>query len=171
MCNNTISRTSLRHERPMMKSLRRFLSCTWIVLGVGFCTRSASGLSQHPVGEWTSHVLWRPGETRSWWPGTTWWHALTLPCSPSTPQLRSGLVHQRAGLSEGKPTALRTMELRQQWIVGYANGGVDLRDGWGTTHLPDLRISQVTGDKRFKTSRSTVTRHTCRPTSGWSWWI
>ena len=54
-----------------------------------------------------------------------------------------------SGLSEVNPTALAYDELRQQWIVGYANGSVDFRDGWGTTNLPDFRISQVTGDKRI----------------------
>ena len=51
------------------------------------------------------------------------------------------------GLSEVNPTALAYDEERQQWIVGYANGSLDFRDSWGTTNLPDFRISQVTGDK------------------------
>ena len=36
------------------------------------------------------------------------------------------------------------------WVVGYDNGGVDLKDAWGVTHLPDLRIAQVVGTKRVR---------------------
>ena len=51
------------------------------------------------------------------------------------------------GLSEVNPTALAYDKERDQWVVGYANGSVDFRDSWGTTNLPDFRISQLTGDK------------------------
>ena len=35
-------------------------------------------------------------------------------------------------------------------MVGYEDGGIDLRDDWGVTNVPDLRISQVVGDKGIR---------------------
>ena len=53
------------------------------------------------------------------------------------------------GLSQGNPSAIGYDAQRDQWIVAYEDGGIDLRDAWGVTNIPDLRIAQVVGSKRI----------------------
>lgn len=53
------------------------------------------------------------------------------------------------GLSQGNPSAMGYDATRNQWIVAYDDGGIDLRDAWGVTNIPDLRIAQVVGSKRI----------------------
>ena len=52
-------------------------------------------------------------------------------------------------LSQGNPSALGYDEQRNQWVIAYADGGIDLKDAWGVTNIPDLRIAQVVGDKKI----------------------
>jgi len=59
-------------------------------------------------------------------------------------------VVKGSGLSQGNPSALGYDEARDQWIVAYEDGGVDLRDDWGVTNIPDLRIAQVVGSKLIR---------------------
>ena len=54
------------------------------------------------------------------------------------------------GLTQGKPSAMAYDPVTALWVIGYDNGGVDLKDAWGVTHLPDLRIAQVVGTKRIQ---------------------
>ena len=54
------------------------------------------------------------------------------------------------GLSQSNPTALGYDALRDQWVVAYDDGGIDLRNSWGVTNIPDLRIAQVVGSKRIQ---------------------
>ena len=54
------------------------------------------------------------------------------------------------GLTQGKPSAMAYDPVTGLWVIGYDNGGVDLKDAWGVTHLPDLRIAQVVGTKRIQ---------------------
>ena len=42
------------------------------------------------------------------------------------------------GLSQSNPTALGYDALRDQWVVAYDDGGIDLRDSWGVTNIPDI---------------------------------
>ncbi|MEE2919402.1 MAG: hypothetical protein VYA72_04320 [Bacteroidota bacterium] len=134
------------------KSLRkRFLSCTWMgSWGWAFVSlSSASGLAQHPVGEWTSHVPYdRVREVMLAGDNVVARTDFAL-FTVDTSTYEVVRYTKGSGLSEVNPTALAYDELRQQWIVGYANGSVDFRDSWGTTNVPDFRISQVTGDKRI----------------------
>ena len=54
------------------------------------------------------------------------------------------------GLSQSNPSALGYDALRDQWVVAYDDGGIDLRSSWGVTNIPDLRIAQVVGSKRIQ---------------------
>ena len=54
------------------------------------------------------------------------------------------------GLSQSNPTALGYDALRDQWVVAYDDGGIDLRNSLGVTNIPDLRIAQVVGSKRIQ---------------------
>ena len=117
----------------------------WFCLLVGLS--SAAMQAQNVVGEWTSHVPYeRVRETvlaGDQIVARTDYALFTV----DTATFEVNRYTKGYGLSEVNPTALAYDEERQQWIVGYANGSLDFRDSWGTTNLPDFRISQVTGDK------------------------
>ena len=53
------------------------------------------------------------------------------------------------GLSQSNPSALGYDRSRDQWIIAYDDGGIDLRDNAGVTNIPDLRIAQIVGSKRI----------------------
>jgi ligand-binding sensor domain-containing protein len=59
-------------------------------------------------------------------------------------------VVKGTALSQSNPSALGYDAERDQWIVAYEDGGIDLRDAWGTTTVPDLRIAQIVGSKRIE---------------------
>jgi len=54
-----------------------------------------------------------------------------------------------AQLSQGNPSAMAWDATRQQLVIGYADGGIDLRSEAGLVNIPDLRIAQVVGSKRI----------------------
>ena len=58
-------------------------------------------------------------------------------------------VVKGTGLSQGNPSAMGYDPERRQWVIAYEDGGIDLRDEWGVTNIPDLRIAQVVGSKRI----------------------
>ena len=54
------------------------------------------------------------------------------------------------GLSQSNPSAIKYDDARAQWVVGYEDGGIDIFDDWGVINVPDLRITQVIGDKAIR---------------------
>ena len=102
------------------KSLRkRFLSCTWMgSWGWAFVSlSSASGLAQHPVGEWTSHVPYdRVREVMLAGDNVVARTDFAL-FTVDTSTYEVVRYTKGSGLSEVNPTALAYDELRQQWIT------------------------------------------------------
>ena len=118
----------------------------WVVTITGFLAGHAIH-AQHPVGSWRSHVpfeavheiLFADGEVLARTP-----YALF---SVDTATFEVTRFTKQGGLTDVDPTALGFDPIRQRWIVGYANGSIDLRDAFGTANIPDLRIAQIQGDK------------------------
>ena len=117
---------------------------------VAFCTCAVVSLwGQYEVSSWRDHFPYKAAnevmiaghEVVARTP-----HALF---TVDTATYEVARVVKGPGLSQGNPSALGYDEVRDQWIVAYEDGGVDLRDAWGVTNIPDLRIAQVVGSKRI----------------------
>ena len=52
-------------------------------------------------------------------------------------------------LNQGNPSAVAYDADRDQWVVGYGDGGIDLKSDFGTLNIPDLRIAQIVGSKNI----------------------
>jgi hypothetical protein len=52
-------------------------------------------------------------------------------------------------LNQGNPSAVAYDADRDQWVVGYGDGGIDLKSDFGTLNIPDLRIAQIVGSKKI----------------------
>ena len=103
--------------------------------------------AQNPVGEWTTHVPYEQVKEVMLASDRIVARTDFALFSVDTSTFEVVRLTKGSGLSEVNPTALAYDQARQQSIVGYANGGIDFLDSWGTQNLPDFRISQVIGDK------------------------
>ena len=116
-----------------------------VCLMFGFWASSVH--AQNPVGEWTTHVPYEQVKEVMLASDRIMARTDFALFSVDTSTFEVVRLTKGSGLSEVNPTALAYDQARQQSIVGYANGGIDFLDSWGTQNLPDFRISQVIGDK------------------------
>ncbi len=52
-------------------------------------------------------------------------------------------------LNQGNPSAMAWDAARSQLVIGYEDGGIDIRSGDDVLNIPDLRIAQIVGSKRI----------------------
>ena len=52
-------------------------------------------------------------------------------------------------LSQANPTCSAYDSTRNQTLIGYADGSLDILNDWGVRNVPDLRLAQITGAKRI----------------------
>ena len=124
-------------------------SSALLVLGLAWLLGAKGARAQYEVSSWRDHfpygsateVLVAGDEVVARTP-----HAL-FTVDPESYEVSR--VVKGAGLSQGNPSALGYDEARDMWIVAYEDGGIDLKDDWGVTSIPDLRIAQIVGSKRI----------------------
>lgn len=140
-----VMKIAMHAQSSITVSLRTgtLLAWLWVFLGLSSATTHA----QNAVGKWTNHVPYERVREAMLAGDEVVARTDFALFTVDTATFEVTRYTKGYGLSEVSPTALAYDEQRQQWVVGYANGSLDFRDSWGTTNLPDFRISQVTGDK------------------------
>ena len=127
-----------------MPTFLRFSSCLWLA-----CL-ALSMHGQYEVSSWRDHYPYGSTFEVAVANGVVMGRTPSALFSVDTATYEVSRWVKGQGLSQSNPSAIKYDQDRAQWVVGYEDGGIDLRDDWGVTNVPDLRISQVVGDKGIR---------------------